>query len=130
MIRHNLDVIHIEKNNFDNLFNTIMDLKGKSKDNTKTKMDLKEYCRRKEVELIDRGSGNWKPKPQYTFTREKKLSVLMWIKELKLPNGYASRLGKCVNMRKSKLFGLKNHDYHVFMERLLPTAFAVLLDRI
>ena len=59
MIRHNLDVMHIEKNIFDNLFNTIMDLKGKSKDNTKARMDLKEYCRRKELELIDCGGGKY-----------------------------------------------------------------------
>ena len=118
MIRHNLDVMHIEKNIFDNLFNTIMDLKGKSKDNTKTRMDLKEYCRRKELELIDRGGGKyWKPKAQYTFTREQKLSVLTWIKGLKLPDGYASRLGKCVDMRNTKLFGLKSQDCHVLMER-------------
>ena len=65
MIRHNLDVMHIEKNVFDNLFNTIMDLKGKNKDNTKARIDLQEYYRRKELELIGRGGGKyWKPKAQ------------------------------------------------------------------
>ena len=77
MIHHNLDVMHIKKNIFDNIFNTIMDLKGKSKDNTKTIMNLKEHCRRKELELIDVGGGKyWKPKTQYTFTKEQKLSIL------------------------------------------------------
>ncbi|KAL0316473.1 UNVERIFIED_CONTAM: hypothetical protein Sradi_5525500 [Sesamum radiatum] len=28
LIRHNLDVMHIEKNVFDNIFNTVMDIKG------------------------------------------------------------------------------------------------------
>ena len=51
--------MHIEKNIFGNLFNTIMDLKGKSKDNTKARMDLKEYYRWKELELIDRGGGKY-----------------------------------------------------------------------
>ena len=51
--------MHIEKNIFDNLFNTITDLKGKSKDNMKARMDLKEYCRRKDLELIDRGEGKY-----------------------------------------------------------------------
>ena len=129
MIRHNLDVMYIEKNIFDNLFNTIMDLKGKTKDNTKARMDLKEYCRRKELELIDCGGGKyWKSKAQYMFTREQKLRVLTWIKEFKLPDGYASRLGKCVDMRNAKLFGLKSHDCCVLIERLLPTAFVALPD--
>ena len=120
--------MHIEKNIFDNLFNTIMDLKGKSKHNTKARMDLKEYYRRKELELIDRGGSKyWKPKSQYTFTREQNLT---WIKELKLPDGYTSRLSKCVDMRNTKLFGLKSHDCHVLKERLLIMSFTALPDRI
>lgn len=55
---------------------------------------------------------------------------MKWIKELKLPDGYASRLGRCVDMKNGKLFGLKSHDCHVLMERLLPTAFSGLPDRI
>jgi len=51
--------MHIEKNIFDNLFNTIMNLKGKSKYNTKPRMDLKEYCRQKELELINHGKGKY-----------------------------------------------------------------------
>ncbi|WMV51044.1 hypothetical protein MTR67_044429 [Solanum verrucosum] len=51
LLQHNLDVMHIEKNYFDNLFNTMMDVKGKAKDNPKARMDIKEYCRRKELLL-------------------------------------------------------------------------------
>ena len=48
-----------------------MDLKGKNKDNTKARMDLKEYYKRKELELIDRCGGKyWKHKNQYKFIRE------------------------------------------------------------
>lgn len=41
-IRHNLDVMHIEKNVFDNLVNTILDDKTKSKDNLSARKDLRE----------------------------------------------------------------------------------------
>ncbi|KAL9675539.1 hypothetical protein QQ045_003741 [Rhodiola kirilowii] len=51
-LRHNLDVMHIEKNVFENLFNTIMDVKGKTKDDgVKCKKDIGLYCRRPELEL-------------------------------------------------------------------------------
>ena len=43
LIQQNLYVMHIEKNVFDNPFNATMDIKGKSKDNIKARMDLKEY---------------------------------------------------------------------------------------
>ncbi|KAL0413094.1 UNVERIFIED_CONTAM: hypothetical protein Sradi_1511100 [Sesamum radiatum] len=33
LIRHNLDVMHIEKNVFNNIFNIMIDIKGKTKDN-------------------------------------------------------------------------------------------------
>jgi hypothetical protein len=32
--------MHIEKNEFDNIFNMMMDVKGKTKDNMKTRLDL------------------------------------------------------------------------------------------
>ncbi|KAL9674721.1 hypothetical protein QQ045_002920 [Rhodiola kirilowii] len=51
-LRHNLDVMHIEKNIFENLFNTIMNVKGKTKDNgTKCRKDVGLYCERPELEL-------------------------------------------------------------------------------
>ena len=36
LVRHNLDVMHVEKNVFDNVFNTVMNVSGKTKDNVKS----------------------------------------------------------------------------------------------
>ena len=52
-----------------------------------------------------------------------------WLKELRFPDGYASNMGRCVDMKKHKLFGMKSHDFHVFMQRLIPIAFRELLPR-
>ena len=38
-----------------------------------------------------------------------------------------SNLARCVDMRKFKLFRMKSHDFHVFMQRLMPVAFRELL---
>ncbi|XP_058009346.1 uncharacterized protein LOC131183171 [Hevea brasiliensis] len=40
LLRHNLDVMHIEKNICDNILGTIMNIKGKTKDGIKTRLDL------------------------------------------------------------------------------------------
>ena len=40
LLYHNLDVMHIEKNVFENIFNTVMDVKGKTKDNIKSRLDI------------------------------------------------------------------------------------------
>ena len=40
LICHNLDVMHIKKNTFKNVFDTIMDVEGKTKDNAKAWLDV------------------------------------------------------------------------------------------
>ncbi|KAL0310268.1 UNVERIFIED_CONTAM: hypothetical protein Scaly_2944500 [Sesamum calycinum] len=44
LIRHNFDVIHIEKSVFDNISNMVMDIKGKTNDNMNARRDLKIIC--------------------------------------------------------------------------------------
>ena len=46
LLRHNLDVMHIEKNVFDNIFNTVMNIPGKTKDTHKSRDELNQYYRR------------------------------------------------------------------------------------
>ena len=40
LIRHNLDLMHIEKNVCDNILGTLLDVDGKTKDNLKSHLDL------------------------------------------------------------------------------------------
>lgn len=46
---------------------------------------------------------------------------------MKLPDVYVSNLSRRVNLEKLKLYSLKSHDCHVFMQRLLPIVFRELL---
>jgi len=52
-----------------------------------------------------------------------KIFICKWVKELTLPDGYASNLGRCVDLNQGKLHGMKSHNCHVFMQRLLTIAF-------
>ncbi|XP_060190439.1 uncharacterized protein LOC132619603 [Lycium barbarum] len=108
----------------------VMDVKGKTKDNPKARLDLQEYCMRKELWLQDKGNGVFKPKASYSFTMDHKRKICEWVKNLKMPDGYASNLEKRVDMAQGKLHGMKSHDCHVFMETLLPIAFSSLPARI
>jgi hypothetical protein len=45
------------------------------------------------------------------------------MKGLKFSNGYTVGLRQSVNMMTGKLIGLKSHDYHIIMERLLTVLF-------
>ena len=47
--------MHIEKIFFDNIFNILMNVSGKKKDNEKVRVDLAFHCRRKDLELKSGG---------------------------------------------------------------------------
>ena len=65
--------MHVEKNVFDNVFNTVMDIKDKTRDNVKVRMDLKEYYRHRELELQVQPSGKvLKPKANIVLSNEQK----------------------------------------------------------
>ncbi|PKU72760.1 hypothetical protein MA16_Dca017461 [Dendrobium catenatum] len=112
--------MHIEKNIFNNIFNTVMDIKDKSKDNIKSRMDLKDNGGEKLLKL----------KTPFTLTLEQKRAICEWVKTLRVPDGYSSNLSKCVDIRSGRLFELRSHDCHIFMQCLLPTAFSDLSDQI
>ena len=126
LIRHNLDVMHIEKNVFENVFNTVTHVEGKkTKDNEKAREDLKVLCRRPELEKKE-ATGKF-PNTCYTMDKPSKQILCEWVKKLKFPDGYALNMARCVDMRKHKLFWMKNHDCHVFMHWLISIAFRELL---
>ena len=55
-MRHNIDVMHVEKNLFDNMFYMLMGDKGKrNKEDAKGRKDIAIYCDRPELELRDNG---------------------------------------------------------------------------
>ena len=106
--------MHIEKNVFENVFNIVMQVERKTKDNEKAREDLKVLCRRLELEKNE--ATRKFPKACYTLDKHSKQILCEWVKNLKLPDGYASNMARCVYMRKHKLFGMKSHDCHVFMQ--------------
>ncbi|XXG85600.1 hypothetical protein AAC387_Pa11g0649 [Persea americana] len=100
----------------------------KTKDNDKARLDMKGICKRPGLELYETPNGKIaKPHAKYTLSKKQVEDVCTWIKSLKLPDGYASNNARCVTG--GKLQGMKSHDCHVFMERLMPLAFRDLLDK-
>ena len=124
MLRHNLDVMHIEKNVFDNLVYTLLDDKTKSKDNLNAIKDLCELNIRSDLWPDD----NEKYQAAcFSLNNHGKDIFLSVLKNVKLPDGYASNLSSCVDVNSRKLSGLKSHDCHVIMRDLLSVAIRNLL---
>ena len=59
--------MHIKMNVFENIFNTVMDVKGKTNDNIKGRMDLALYCNSENIDFVNNGFCVAKPKAAFTL---------------------------------------------------------------
>jgi len=85
------------------------------------------YCKRRDLELKPQPNGKLlKPKAIYTLTSEEAKPVRQWLKDLRMPDGYSSNLGRCADVKTGRVNGMKSHDCHVFLENLIPSAFGSL----
>ena len=72
----------------------------------------------------------YKLKAFYNLNLDKRRVVYVWVKELKMPDDYAYKLDRCVDVSYDKMSSMKSHDYHIFLERFLLITFCGFLDPI
>ncbi|XP_016463901.1 uncharacterized protein LOC107786900 [Nicotiana tabacum] len=121
--------MHIEKNICDNIMGTIMNAKGKTKDTIKTQLDLQEMNIRPELHPTKNGEKNEVPTACYTLSPQEKHNICLFLKNLKVPDGFLSNISQCVNLKEHKIFGLKSHNCHVLLQHLLPLALRGMLSK-
>jgi hypothetical protein len=121
---HNIDVMHTKKNVAESLFHTICNIPEKTKDNVKARVDVKELCDRpaQHMRPPDKNQKGWfKPNSPFVLDKDQKKESFKWLKyAVNFPDGYCSNISKGVNIATGKVTGLKSHDYHIWIERLMP----------
>ncbi|GJS52405.1 uncharacterized protein Tco_0625767 [Tanacetum coccineum] len=126
-IRHNLDVMHIEKNVCDNVLFTLLGIARKMKDHLNARLDLKELNIRPSLHPQETNSSRiLLPPACFTLGKDEKYRFL---KDLKVPDGYASNISRCVHLKELSMWGLKSHDNHIILQQLLPLAVRRLLPK-
>ncbi|KAM3281818.1 hypothetical protein P3S67_027465 [Capsicum chacoense] len=80
-----------------------------------------------QTKKLDEDASGKYPKAVYTIDKEASTILFNWVKGLKFLDGYVSNLGRCPDTSAKRLFSMKSHDCHVFMQRLMPIAFRELL---
>ncbi|GKA23850.1 hypothetical protein Tco_0709883 [Tanacetum coccineum] len=119
-LRHNLDIMHIEKNVLEAILNTLL-MNDKSKDTAKARQDLQMLGIRSGLWLSQTKNGKClKPQAAYSFTPENRKKFCQYIKGVKLPDGFGSCFKHKVTDNDTNITGLKSHDCHIMMQRLLP----------
>jgi hypothetical protein len=113
--------MHIEKNICENILSTLLNIPKKTKDIVAARLDLEDRGIRKELHLLEEaGNSSTKPKACYVLMLEAKKKFLQLVSNVKFPNGYASNISRCANMEGGTMHGLKTHDCHILLQRILP----------
>ncbi|XP_035546617.1 uncharacterized protein LOC118348652 [Juglans regia] len=127
-LKHNLDVMHIEKNICDNVLGTLLNIEGKTKDSANARRDLENIGIRKELHLVHDGDRISMSLACYMLNLNERRNFCAWLSVVKFPDGFASNIGRCVNVSEGKIKGMKSHDCHIFMQALLPVVIGGLLQ--
>jgi len=81
------------------------------------------------MELVCDGSRAAKPRASFMLEKNAQILAYKWLNSLRFPDGHASNISRLVNMEECRLYGMKSHDCHVFMQTLIPLAFHDLLPK-
>ncbi|GJW37322.1 hypothetical protein Tco_0060242 [Tanacetum coccineum] len=112
--------MHIVKNVLEAILNTLL-MNDKSKDTAKARQDLKKLGIRSGLRLSQTKNKKCsKPQAAYSFSLENIIFFCQFIKGVKLPDGFGSNFKHKVTDNDTNITGLKSHDCHIMMQRLLP----------
>ena len=101
-MHHNLDVMHIEKNICESILGTVMNIPGKTKDNLKSGLDLVEMGIRKSLHPKKVGDKYEILKAAFELSLNERKDVCRFLANLKVPDGYSSNIGQCVNVNEGE----------------------------
>jgi hypothetical protein len=116
--------MHQKRNVVESIMSMCLDVTGFTKDNINARENLATLCDRSSLEA--KSNARRKPvktKAPYCLKPTERKEVLRWLKTLKFLDCYAVNMKRAVNVSIGKLNGLKSHDYHIFIERLMPVMF-------
>ena len=78
LVRHNLDVMHIEKNVCESLIGTLLNIPGKTKDGENARLDMVAMGIRESLKPVsEEGKRTFLPAACYTLSRSEKKTVLL-----------------------------------------------------
>ncbi|XP_028069370.1 uncharacterized protein LOC114271905 [Camellia sinensis] len=131
-LRHNIDVMHAEKNFSENVVGTMLGIDGKNKDTDKARMDLEDMNIRKELWLTKSPDGSYvKPRGSFSLTPKEREGFFEFLKSVKYPDGYAANILRSVNAKngietvhnrdaRNEDYGVRRQGLTIFTETARP----------
>nr|XP_027083699.1 uncharacterized protein LOC113706000 [Coffea arabica] len=107
----------------ENIWGTLLDIEDKAKDHYNSRRDLREMGIRKELHPIETEPGKvYLPPSSFAMDKKQKTMFCNVLKKVKVPDGYATNVSRCVQVKPPRISGLKSHDNHILMQQLMPIA--------
>jgi hypothetical protein len=124
---HNIDLMHVTKNVFDNIIGTLLDIPRKTKDGMKSHNDLVQFGLRPELHPKLRPNGkHYLPPASYSLTVEEKKTFYQCLRGVKVPTSFSSHISKLVSVKDLSMFDYNFHNCHVMMMGFLAIAIRVI----
>nr|XP_028948016.1 uncharacterized protein LOC114820868 [Malus domestica] len=101
-------------------------IEGKTDDTIKAHLDLERMGIRRGLWMNRDNDKAIRDLAFFSMKPNDKKEILKFLLSVKFPDGYASNIARCVKVDGGKLAGLKSHDCHVVLHRLLPMDEALL----
>jgi hypothetical protein len=115
-IRHLIYLIHIEKNVWESLLGTLLNMDGKTRDHGHARDDLKKMGIRPELWLDDSVKGTELPTYCITLSKHDKKEFCGFLKNVKVPSDYSMNVSRLISFPDLKVApGVKSHNYHVLL---------------
>nr|ABA95451.2 transposon protein, putative, CACTA, En/Spm sub-class [Oryza sativa Japonica Group] len=108
----------------DSLVGLMLNIPEKTKDGLNARLDLQDMNIRSELQPIrDEETGRVHlPLACHTLSKDEKIAMLSFLKDIKVPSSYSARISKYVKLDDLKLVRMKSHDCHVLITQILPVA--------
>jgi len=120
-VRHTIDGMHVQKNVFESLIGTLLDIKGKTKEGLNSRMDMVQLGIKKELHHVLLENGKYHLLvASYNFNIDEKHAMCVWLKNLKVPFRFCSNLCSILSMKDHTLTNYNSHDCHVMLTTFLP----------
>ncbi|CAL8167754.1 unnamed protein product [Prunus armeniaca] len=116
LVRHVLDVMHIEKNVCDSIIGTLLEIPRKNKDEIAARLDLLNMGVKTDLQPKYGKRHTRLPPGPWNLSKAEKRAVCNSFYGMKV-------------LEDSRLLGLKSHDCHTLMQQLLPVAIRSVLEK-
>jgi hypothetical protein len=122
-VRHTIDGMHVQKNVFESIIGTLLDIKGKTKEGPKSRVDLVNLGIKKELHPVLQENGKYHlSAASYNLNVDEKHAMCVWLKNLRVPFRFCSSIQSIVSMKDLMVTNYNSHDCHVMLTTFLPIA--------